>query len=66
MNVGALGCGSIPVIDTMRTIELDTAASVLVGYVSTRDVVAGGGTSEVEACDDRRSSSLVSDNRDDM
>ena len=64
-SVGAPGYGSIPVIDTMGTIGLDTAAFVLVEYVSAGDVVvAGDGGSEVATCDDRRPSSLVSDNQE--
>ena len=65
VNFGALGCSSILVSETMGPIELDMATPVVVGCIPTEDViVSGSGASEVGTCCDRRSSSLVSDNRE--
>ena len=65
VNFGALGCSSILVSETMGPIELDMTTPVVVGYIPTEDViVSGSGASEVGTCCDRRSSSLVSDNRE--
>ena len=65
VSIGALGCGSILVSETMGPIELDMITSVVVGYMLTEDVVVtGSGASEVATCGDRWSSSRISDNQE--